>query len=130
MGVDELHIDPVWGKTGGDAGEARLIQSNLPRAATDPPRHGPYFPHNWGAMEAVLPVVSGGLSTVILPQICDLFGPYVMIQLNGMPFIWVAGYPFLTAPSCTARRPSGTIATSASGRSSSKPISARGRSSG
>lgn len=99
-GVDELHIDPVWGKTGGDAGEARLLQANLTRTAVEPARHGPCFPQQWGGMEPVLPVVSGGLSPLLLPQVWDLFGNDVMIQLGG----GIHGHPMGTGAGARAVR--------------------------
>lgn len=68
-GVDELHVDPVVGKTGGNAEETRMVLANLTQGTVFPKPGTPYFPQAWGEMEPVLPVVSGGLSPVLLPQI-------------------------------------------------------------
>ncbi len=99
-GVDELHVDPVVGKTGGDAEETRMVLANLTQSTVTPRPGSPYFPQAWGDMEPVLPVVSGGLSPALLPRIWELFGTDVMIQFGG----GIHGHPMGTAAGASAVR--------------------------
>lgn len=80
-GVDEIHIDPVVGKTGGSEGEAGLLQHNLVGDVAGV--QAPYLPQAWHGLKPVMPVVSGGLSPVSLPSLWAIFGTDVMLQFGG-----------------------------------------------
>lgn len=82
-GVDELHIDPVVGKTGGSPEEAGIVRRSLTGDTGQGEAAFPYLSQSWYGLKPVLPVVSGGLSPVSVPALWDLFGRDVMLQFGG-----------------------------------------------
>lgn len=82
-GLDELHVDPVVGKTGGSPEEAGVVRHALLGETADGEVRFPYLCQSWHGLRPVLPVVSGGLSPVSVPTLWELFGREVMLQFGG-----------------------------------------------
>lgn len=82
-GVDELHVDPVVGKTGANPEEGGIVRRNLMGETGQGETGFPYLFQAWHGLKAVLPVVSGGLSPVAVPALWELFGHEVMLQFGG-----------------------------------------------
>ena len=83
IGVDQLHIGTVFGKLVSPKEEVLECQKNLTLQKVKPDMTHHYLDQNWGQMEQVFPVSSGGLHPGIVDKIIGLLGTNIMLQLGG-----------------------------------------------
>ena len=100
-GVDHLHCGTAVGKLEGDP---LTVQGyyNVCREThneIDLPR-GIYFEQDWGDLNKVLPVASGGIHAGQMHQLLDLFGDDVVLQFGG----GTIGHPMGIQAGATANR--------------------------
>ena len=82
IGVDQLHTGTVVGKMEG--GKQEVIEIN--QAITQPTVQGnneTLLSQNWGDIKPVLPVASGGLSPLDVPQLIKILGKDMVFQFGG-----------------------------------------------
>jgi ribulose-bisphosphate carboxylase large chain len=81
VGVDQLHTGTVIGKLVSPENEVVANMDQLREAHTDPRDN--LLGQDWGSIKPAFPVASGGLHPGIVPDMIDLYGPDVVIQLGG-----------------------------------------------
>ncbi|MEZ5652100.1 MAG: form I ribulose bisphosphate carboxylase large subunit [Burkholderiaceae bacterium] len=100
-GVDHLHCGTAVGKLEGDPltvqGYYNVCRET--RNEIDLPR-GLFFAQDWGGMNKVLPVASGGIHAGQMHQLLDLFGDDVVLQFGG----GTIGHPMGIQAGATANR--------------------------
>ncbi len=87
IGVDQLHIGTVVGKLEASRAEVRTLEDKITSPSTD--SRGHLLGTDWHGMKPVFPVCSGGLHVGLLPQLFDILGTDIVVQLGGG--IW--GHP-------------------------------------
>ncbi len=85
-GVDHIHIGTVVGKLVSPKEEVVALRDALTSRRFS---HGFYLPQDWGSLKPVFPVSSGGLHPGILPDVFDILGTNIIVQVGGG--IW--GHP-------------------------------------
>ena len=100
-GVDHLHCGTAVGKLEGDPmtvqGYYNVCRETYNKV--DLPR-GIFFEQDWGGMNKVLPVASGGIHAGQMHQLLDLFGDDVVLQFGG----GTIGHPMGIQAGATANR--------------------------
>jgi len=83
IGVDNIHIGTVLGKLVGTKEEVIDIEKEIvnQKIKTNPKEN--ILEQNWYNMRDVIPVSSGGLHPGLVPNIIDLLGKDIVIQLGG-----------------------------------------------
>jgi ribulose-bisphosphate carboxylase large chain len=81
VGVDQLHTGTVVGKLVSPEHEVQANMDQLREDRTE--ERGNLLGQDWSDTEPAFPVASGGLHPGILPEILDLYGNEVVIQLGG-----------------------------------------------
>lgn len=82
IGMDQLHTGTVVGKMEGDKREVQEIN----KAITNSDLEGNNFTtlnQNWGSIKPILPVASGGLSPLHIPDLINLLGKDMVFQFGG-----------------------------------------------
>ncbi len=85
-GVDHIHIGTVVGKLVSPREEVVALRDAL--TSREFGADG-WLPQDWGSLKPVFPVSSGGLHPGILPDVLDILGPNIIVQVGGG--IW--GHP-------------------------------------
>ena len=82
IGMDQLHTGTIVGKMEGDRAEVQEINKNI----TEKKILGDNIntlDQNWGSINPVLPVASGGLSPLHAPELIKLLGKDMVFQFGG-----------------------------------------------
>ena len=82
IGMDQLHTGTIVGKMEGDKREVQEINE----AITKKEVKGNQFTmltQNWGSINPILPVASGGLSPLHVPELIELLGKDMVFQFGG-----------------------------------------------
>jgi ribulose-bisphosphate carboxylase large chain len=87
IGVDQLHIGTVVGKLEASRTEVRALEEKITSPSTS--SRGHLLGTDWQGMKPVFPVCSGGLHVGLVPQLFDILGTDIVVQLGGG--IW--GHP-------------------------------------
>jgi ribulose-bisphosphate carboxylase large chain len=100
-GVDHLHAGTAVGKLEGDPMTVQGFYNVCReiRNAVDLPR-GIFFEQDWGNLNKVMPVASGGIHAGQMHQLLDLFGDDVVLQFGG----GTIGHPMGIQAGATANR--------------------------
>ncbi len=89
VGVDHLHVGTVVGKLVGDKLEVVTLIDILRKRRLRESIKKKLLAKNWYRIKPVLPVSSGGLHPGLVPDILNIFGKEVLIQVGG----GVTGHP-------------------------------------
>ncbi len=81
IGVDQLHTGTVVGKLVSPEDEVAANRDQLREEHTQP--RATLLGQDWGQIAPAFPVASGGLHPGIIPEIMDLYGNELVIQLGG-----------------------------------------------
>jgi ribulose-bisphosphate carboxylase large chain len=100
-GVDHIHAGTVVGKLEGDPATTRGYY-DICRETRNPMRleHGLFFDQDWGGLNKLMPVASGGIHAGQMHQLIDLLGEDVVLQFGG----GTIGHPMGIAAGATANR--------------------------
>ncbi|MFX0071918.1 MAG: RuBisCO large subunit C-terminal-like domain-containing protein, partial [Candidatus Hermodarchaeota archaeon] len=82
IGMDQLHTGTVVGKMEGDKQE--VIDIN--KVITEPKiidNNTTILNQNWGDIKPILPVASGGLSPLHIPELVEILGTNMVFQFGG-----------------------------------------------
>jgi ribulose-bisphosphate carboxylase large chain len=100
-GVDHIHAGTVVGKLEGDPLMIKGFYDTLrePRVATNL-EHGLFFDQEWGSLNKVMPVASGGIHAGQMHQLITYLGEDVVLQFGG----GTIGHPMGIQAGATANR--------------------------
>jgi len=87
IGVDQLHIGTVVGKLEASKAEVQTLEDKITSPSTS--SYGHLLGTDWHGTKPLFPVCSGGLHVGLLPQLFDILGTDIVVQLGGG--IW--GHP-------------------------------------
>ncbi len=82
IGMDQLHTGTIIGKMEGDRAEVQEINKNI----TEQNILGnniTTLDQEWGSINPILPVASGGLSPLHIPELIELLGKDMVFQFGG-----------------------------------------------
>ncbi len=83
VGVDHLHIGTVVGKLVSPLEEVLSLKNTLTLQREDDDPSRKQLGMNWGHIKPVAPVSSGGLHPGLIPDVIDILGWNIMIQVGG-----------------------------------------------
>jgi ribulose-bisphosphate carboxylase large chain len=98
VGVDQLHTGTVIGKLVSPEHEVVANRDQLRAEHTEPRAN--LLGQDWGDHRPAFPVASGGLHPGLVPDMLDLYGPDVVIQLGG----GIHGHPYGSTAGARALR--------------------------
>ncbi len=81
VGVDQLHIGTAIGKLEAPREEVLALQRAIINRNVKSGRQ--ILAQEWRAIKPVFPVISGGLHPGLIPEIIDMFGKDIIIQIGG-----------------------------------------------
>ncbi len=100
-GVDHIHAGTVVGKLEGDPRTTAGVYDTLRETRTEANlEHGLFFDQDWGGLNRVMPVASGGIHAGQMHQLITYFGEDVVLQFGG----GTIGHPQGIAAGATANR--------------------------
>ena len=82
IGMDQLHTGTVVGKMEGPKQEVREINKVITEAKIDG-NDKTMLDQEWGSIKPILPVASGGLSPLHVPELIEILGKDVVFQFGG-----------------------------------------------
>ncbi|MBD3197374.1 MAG: type III ribulose-bisphosphate carboxylase, partial [Candidatus Lokiarchaeota archaeon] len=82
IGVDQLHTGTVVGKMEGGRNEVLNINKVITNSEISGDNKN-YLDQNWGSLKPILPVASGGLSPLHIPDLIDILGVDMVFQFGG-----------------------------------------------
>ncbi|MGB9941356.1 type III ribulose-bisphosphate carboxylase [Methanosarcina sp.] len=100
IGLDQLHIGTVVGKMHGAKHEVLTLRDEcvLDNVPADKSQH--VLAQDWGGLNPMFPVASGGLAPTMIPDLYSIFGRDVIMQFGG----GIHAHPMGTAAGATACR--------------------------
>ena len=81
VGVDQIHIGTVIGKLEATKEEVLTLEDEITKDVIEGDGHT--LPQEWHGIKPTFPVTSGGLHPGLIPEIIDLLGKNVVIQVGG-----------------------------------------------
>ena len=81
IGVDQIHIGTVVGKLESPKDEVLALQEAITSRVVK--GGGKILQQDWGDVKPVFPVSSGGLHPGLVPQVIEMLGPEIVIQIGG-----------------------------------------------
>ncbi len=81
VGVDQLHVGTVIGKLETPEEEVLALQGGITSRNVKGGKH--ILPQDWGGVKPVFPVTSGGLHPGLIPEIIEMLGRNIIIQVGG-----------------------------------------------
>lgn len=81
VGVDQLHVGTVIGKLETPKEEVLALQDEITSRKVKGGEH--VLLQDWGDVKPVFPVTSGGLHPGLIPEIIDMLGHNIIIQVGG-----------------------------------------------
>ncbi|MDI6642684.1 MAG: type III ribulose-bisphosphate carboxylase [Candidatus Hodarchaeaceae archaeon] len=81
QGVDQIHIGTVVGKLESPKEEVLALQQAITSRKVK--EGGRILPQGWDGVKPVFPVSSGGLHPGIIPEVIDILGRDIIIQVGG-----------------------------------------------
>ena len=82
IGMDQLHTGTVVGKMEGDKREVQEINKVITNSEVEG-NDLTVLNQNWGSIKPILPVASGGLSPLHIPDLITLLGKDMVFQFGG-----------------------------------------------
>ena len=82
IGMDQLHTGTIVGKMEGDRAEVQEINKNITSQKITG-NNITNLDQDWGSLRPVLPVASGGLSPLHIPELIRLLGKDMVFQFGG-----------------------------------------------
>ena len=82
IGMDQLHTGTVVGKMEGDKFEVQEINEAITKNEVKG-NDSTMLTQNWGSINPILPVASGGLSPLHVPDLIELLGKDMVFQFGG-----------------------------------------------
>ncbi|TFG16462.1 MAG: type III ribulose-bisphosphate carboxylase [Promethearchaeota archaeon] len=82
IGMDQLHTGTIVGKMEGDRAEVQEINKNITSQKIIGNKIS-NLDQDWGSLRPVLPVASGGLSPLHIPELVRLLGKDMVFQFGG-----------------------------------------------
>jgi len=82
IGMDQLHTGTSVGKMEGDKREVQEINYVITKKEIEG-NDITLLPQNWGSINSILPVASGGLSPLHIPDLIELLGIDMVFQFGG-----------------------------------------------
>lgn len=81
VGVDQIHIGTVIGKLEATKEEVLTLEEEITKDVVEGDGHT--LPQDWHGIKPTFPVTSGGLHPGLIPEIIDLLGKNIVIQVGG-----------------------------------------------
>ena len=83
LGLDQLHIGTVVGKMHGEKKEVLTVRDEcvLKRIKENTPLN--VLAQEWGKINPLFPVASGGLQPLMIPKLVKIFGKDIILQFGG-----------------------------------------------
>ncbi|MFX1312350.1 MAG: type III ribulose-bisphosphate carboxylase [Promethearchaeota archaeon] len=82
IGMDQLHTGTVVGKMEGAKKEVLDINNVITKSKIED-NHRTTLNQDWGKIKPILPVASGGLSPLHMPELVDILGKDIVFQFGG-----------------------------------------------
>ena len=82
IGMDQLHTGTIVGKMEGDRAEVQEINENITSQQITG-NNITILDQDWGVIKPILPVASGGLSPLHIPELIRLLGKDMVFQFGG-----------------------------------------------
>jgi ribulose-bisphosphate carboxylase large chain len=82
IGMDQLHTGTIVGKMEGDKREVQEINEAITRKENKG-NDTTILTQNWGSIKSILPVASGGLSPLNIPDLIEFLGKDMVFQFGG-----------------------------------------------
>ncbi len=83
VGADNIHVGTGIGKLAGTKPEVLAISNAMQSGFVKADRKGKILEQHWGSLKDVIPVSSGGLHPGNVPEVVNLLGTDICIQLGG-----------------------------------------------
>lgn len=98
IGIDQLHIGTVVGKMEGSRKEVLDLDQQMEESIIRP--KGTVLSEKWHDLKPVFPVCSGGLHPALIPELVNILGKDIILQMGG----GIHGHPMGTVAGARAAR--------------------------